>query len=65
MNVKMIKITNNERLFEKMKLLKKKLNEKFKSSIKTNPQLIEYLVDEKITELRKIGVTFEDEKKED
>lgn len=65
MNVKMIKITNNERLFEKMKLLKKKLNKKFKSSIKTNPQLIEYLVDEKITELRKIGVTFEDEKKED
>lgn len=65
MNVKMIKIINNERLFEKMKLLKKKLNEKFKSSIKTNPQLIEYLVDEKITELRKIGVTFEDEKKED
>ena len=37
-----------------MEYLKKLLEEKFKSSIKTNTQLVEFLVEEKIKELENL-----------
>ena len=51
---KIIKFTNKEEVFEKMDYLKELLEKKFKSSIKTNTQLIEFLVDEKIRELENL-----------